>query len=182
MPAPLNNQLLQAAEQQVEAKLTPENRSDYLKIVVAGMRAAGHGGPNGLLAGLRRRQDPIADCAIGAVNLVLLMSKQSKGMMPVRAMVPAAMTLMLQALDLVDKAGIAKVDANELGRATHVFTNHLFKSLGISMPMLQNAAQRVHGVMTDPAKMEAIKRRVGASQDPRAGTPTPLPAGGTNGV
>lgn len=172
----LNNDLLQATEQKIESQLLPETRQAYMKIVVSGMRVAGHNGANGLLSGLRNRKDPIADCAIGAINLVLLMSKQSKGVMPMKAMVPAAMTLMLQALDLVEKAGIAKIGPEELSRATHVFTNHLFKALKITVPMLQSGAKHVHAIMQDPTKMELINRKVGVVKAPGASSPTMAPA------
>lgn len=178
----LNNKILAAAEQAVEAKLLPDNKQDYMKIVVSGMNVARDKGPDGILSGLARRKDPIGDCAIGAINLVFLMSKQSKGVMPMKAMVPAAMTLMLQALDLVDKAKIAKVGAPELDRATHVFMNHLYKILGITPQMLQGAASKVHGIMQDPSAMEKINLRAGVVKDPRASTPTVLPQEPTDGV
>lgn len=180
----LNNKVLEATEQKIEAGLLPEVKADYLKIVVAGMHLAAQNGPNGLLSGLKTRKDPIADCAIGAVNLVALMSHQSKGKMPIKAMWPAAMTLMLQALDLVDKAGIAKVGAAELGRATHVFTNHLFRVLKIPPAMLHTMAAKVHGVMQDPTQMEVIARRAGVVKDPRASQPPAAPqaAEKTDGV
>lgn len=177
-PPPPANKLLRDIEQRIEAGLTPENRADYLKIVVSGMRVAAHGGPAGLLSGLARRKDPVADAATGAINLVLLMSKQSQGTMPMKAMIPAAMTLMLQALDLIDKARIAKIDADSIGRATHVFTDHLFKVIGVTPQMLTNAAQKIHGITQDPAKMNVINLRTGAAKDPRA---APV-VGAANGV
>ena len=178
----LNNKILETAEQTVEAKLTPENRANYMRIVVAGMKTAMHGGAAGILGGLKQSKDPITDCAVGAINLVLLLRRQSRGTMPVKAMVPAAMTLMLQALDLADKAGIVKVGNDELVKATHIFTNHLFAAFKITAPMLQNAATNVHAITQDPTKMEAIKRRIGMSKAPNASEPTPLPAGANNGV
>lgn len=168
----LNNNILEATEREIEGQLLPDVRADYMKIVVAGMKVAGHNGANGLLSGLNRRKDPVADCAIGAINLVFMMSKTSKGTMPMKAMIPAAMTLMLHALDLVDKAGIAKVGAPELARATHVFTNHLMAVLKITMPMLQTAATHVHGIMQDPTKMELINRKAGVVRAPGTSTPT----------
>lgn len=169
---PLDNKVLEAAEQKIESALLPAVRDDYMKIVVAGMQAAAHNGPNGMLSGLKSRKDPISDCAIGAINLVVLMSHQSRGAMPMKALVPAAMTLMLHALDLVQKMGLAKIGPDELGRATRVFTNHLFTVLKISPAMLKNMATKVHGVMQDPTQMETISRRAGVVRDPRASQPT----------
>lgn len=171
----MQNSLLEKTEQGIEGKLLPDVRGDYMKIVVAGMKVAGHNGPNGLLSGLKRQQDPVGACALGAINLVLLMSKQSKGMMPRKAMIPAAYTLMLQALDMVDKGGIAKIGVAEIDHATHVFMNHLYKALGITLPMLQSGATHVHQIMQDPTKMELINRKVGLVKAPGASEPTALP-------
>jgi hypothetical protein len=129
-----------------------------------------------ILAGLKQSRNPISDSATGAINLVLLMRKQSRGTMPEKALVPAAMTLMLQALDFVDKAGIAKVGKDELVQATHIFTNHMFEAFGVTLPMLTHAANQVHAITQDPAKMELLNRRAGVVKDPRASVPTPMPA------
>lgn len=169
----LQDNVLAAAEQKIETNLTPQNRANYLKIVTAGMKVAMEKGPAGILASLRNSKDPINDCAIGAINLCLLMRKQSRGTMPVKAMVPAAMTLMLHALDFANKAGIAKVGNDELVQATHIFTNHVFKAFGITPQMLHTAATNVHSIIQDPAKMQAMKVKAGFVKHPDI-------AGGTN--
>lgn len=171
----LNNRILKAAEDKIEKGLTPQNRDNYFKIVVAGMKLALDKGPNGLLAYLHSSKDPITDSAKGAVNLCLLMRRQSRGTMPMKAMVPAATTLMLQALDFVDKTGVMKIGNNELVKATHIFTNFLFQQLHIKPEMISHAAAQVHGIMQDPAKMETINRKAGFSK-------ADAPAGGADGV
>lgn len=168
----LNNKLLQAAEAKIEAGLTPENRTDYLKIVVAGQRYALHGGLQGLLASLKGRPDPIRDCARGAVNIVGYLRMMSQGTMPVRAMVPAAMALMLQALDFADKARIVAVGRDELVRATRLFINDMTKAMGLTPDKLNQMAKLTQGVMEDPTKMEQVKLRAGLVRDPRAPQPT----------
>lgn len=157
----LQDPVLQAAENKLEAGLTPQNRQNYMKIVISGMRIALQGGDQGILAKLHDSQDPINDCAVGAVHLVVLMRKQARGTMPLQAMVPAAMTLMLKALDFADKGGLIQVDEQVLVKATHIFTNTLFKAFQISPNMLQNAAQNVHGMTQDPVRMAAIQRAAG---------------------
>lgn len=173
----MSNSILQAAEQKVESQLTPPNQADYMRIVVAGMNVLLDKGPNGILAALKQSKNPISDCAIGAINLCLLMRKQSRWTMPLRAMVPAAMTLMLQALDFADKSGIVKVGNPELVQATHIFTNQMFARLGISQQMIHTALSKVHGMTQDPGQMELINRAAGVVKDPRASTPTPLTGG-----
>lgn len=155
----LKNPLLREAEQGVEKSLTPENRENYLKILVAGMRAGLAGGPNGILAGLKREQDPIQAVANGAVNLVLYLRRLARGTMPEDAMIPAAHGLMLQALDFVDSAGIAKIGKEELGRATQILVNNLFRGFGISPEQLDQFAEQAYGVMQNPEQMAQLQQR-----------------------
>lgn len=173
----LSNPLLQQAEDKVESQLTPENRANYMKVVVAGMHVALDKGPNGLLAGLAKSDDPIADAARGAVSLVIILRKQAHGIMPLKAMVPAAMTLMLKALDFVDRSKIAPVGNPELVRATNIFTDFLFARFGITKAGLANAAQRVHAITQDPVAMQKINLKAGLLRDPAAPLPTPMPGG-----
>ena len=89
------------------------------------------------------------------------------------------MTLMLQALDFCDKAGI-KIGNDELVRATHIFTNAIFHAYKITPQMVHGAAAKVHALQQDPVAMEKMKLKAGFTKDPRAGTPTPLPDGDDN--
>ena len=178
MVAPLDNQVLQAAEQKIESQLLPANRADYLKIVVAGMKLALDKGPDGILAKLRQSKDPVNDCAKGAVNLACLLFKQSRSTMPIQALVPAAMTLMLHALDFVDKTGIMKIGTPELVEATHTFTNIMFRNLGIDANMLTKAHESALSAVKDPAYLEAMKQKAGLVKSPNASTPTLVPDGG----
>ena len=171
----LDNKILAAVEKGVEAGLAPETRENYFKIVNAGMRAGLDKGPEGLLAQLRNSKDPITDCAKGAVNLVLMMRREARGVMPVQAMIPAALTLMLQALDFADKARIVKVGKEEVDKATRFFTNYVFQSFNVTPEMMQKAGSRVRDVTRDPSQMETVYRRAGMVRDPRASTPTAMP-------
>lgn len=179
----LSNKLLQAAEAKIENDLTPQNRDDYMKIVVAGMHFLLRGGPNGVLAKLKGRSDPVHDCALGAVNLVLILKRESKGVMPLKAMVPAGMTIMLKALDFAEKIGKVKVDNDTLVRAAHIFTNTLMQRFHITAPMLSTAMQRVHGIMSDPQKMAQINMKAGVTKHPNAAPlPAAAPSGDTDGA
>ena len=171
----MNNPLLQQAEERIESQLTQENKQNYDKIVIAGMHAGLAGGPNSLLASLKKSADPISDAAKGAVGVVLVLRKQAQGVMPIKAMVPAATTLMLHALDFVDRAKIAKVDNAALVRATHIFTDTIFKALGITKEGLADAAQKVHALTQNPEAMQQINLKAGVVRHPMAPTPTPLP-------
>ena len=68
MSAMLTNNVLEAAEQKIESNLVPNNRANYMKIVVAGMKIGLAKGPDSMLAKLHNSKDPVNDCAKGAVN------------------------------------------------------------------------------------------------------------------
>jgi hypothetical protein len=174
--SPLKNNVLKAAEAKLESQIPPKQRDNFLKVVVSGMRVGLQGGDKSILAGLKQSKDPIKDCALGAVNLVTLLSKQSRGTMPVEAAITGAMALMLQALDFADKAGIAKVGNEELVQATKYFTDFIMERLGISKQMLAHAAQKVTAMTKNPEQMQKIKLAAGVEKAPGAQSPTPGPA------
>ena len=165
--AELRNPLLDQLEQRIEGNLAPEIRPDYLKIVVAGMHIML---AKGKLAAqkIASDPDPVANVAKGAVGLVLAMRHQSKGEMPIKAMVPAGTTLMLKGLDFVSNMKIAVVDNAQVVRAMRIYTNTLFKALHVSPQMVMRAAQRVHGIMQNPEQMELINQRAGITKRPGA--------------
>ncbi len=174
--AKLSNPVLQQIESQIEANLQPEVKADYDKIVVAGGHIAlAHNGA--MLTQLAKAPDPIVGAAKGAVGLMLIMRKDAKGAMPMKAAVPAAMTLFLKALDFISRSKIAPVGEAELVRGTHVFTDFLFARMGITKQGLANVAAKVHGLTQDPAAMQAIQMKAGLLKHPMAATPTPLPPG-----
>jgi hypothetical protein len=157
----LENKLLQATEASVESHLTPKNKRDYMKIVVAGLKAGLHGGPASPMAKLKESQDPIKDAAIGSVNLICLLRKQSRNTMPTNIMVPAAMTVMLHALDFVDRSGTKKIGKPELDRATHIFADIFFRNAGITPNMLKEGHDSVRKVLQNPKNVQAMKYKAG---------------------
>lgn len=177
--------VLAQVEAKVESQLLPDNKEDYLKVVTTGMRTAMAKGPEGYLGKLKESKQPVRDIAVGAVNLALLMRVHSRYTMPVKAMVPAALTLMLHGLDVANRLGLVKVDQNVVNTATHIFTEYLLRSQGLTPQMISHAAQVVHGITQDPNKMDVIARRTGVVRHPMASEPTPLPGpeeGEPNGV
>jgi hypothetical protein len=174
-PSGLSNPLLQQMETQLEAKLTPENRVDFNKIVVSGLHIALDKGADGFMGKLMHSPDPIGDCAKGAVALVLIMRMHSKGVMPMQAGIPAGVSLMLHGLDFIDHAKVVSIAEPELVRATTMFTNQLFFKLGISPQMLTSASQRVHQIVQDPDAMHKIQLKAGILKAPNAATPTMVP-------
>lgn len=171
----LSNPLLQQMEAGIEAKLTPANKADYDKIVIAGLHIALDRGPQGFMAKLHDSADPIGDAAKGSVNLMLIMKKQARGQWPEEAGIPAAYTLMLRGLDFIDHSGVVKIGAPELARAIHLFSNQLFWRIGLTPKMLQTVTERVHAIVQNPDDMQKLNLKNGLSRHPDAAIPTAVP-------
>lgn len=167
--------LLKATQQRIEAGLTPQNRADYERVVVAGMKMALSGGVDSIIAGLKDSSDPVSDCATGAVNIVLYLRQQSRDTMPPQALVPAAMTLMLNALEFANRAGIIKVGRDDLVRGTRLFTNRIMQAFKVDSKRLAAMGQAVDRIASDPAQMDLLARRAGIVRDPRASIPVTPP-------
>jgi len=169
-PPAMKNDLLRQAEANMEAKIgNGPAREDYMKVVVAGMKAALAGGPQSIIGGLANNPDPVKACAVGAVSLVLHLRGISQGTMPERAMIPGAFTLMLQALDFAEQAGILKVGNAELDRATHIFANAIFQAFGISTAMLNKMGGAAGRVMEDPSMGPQIRQQLEAAGGQQGG-------------
>lgn len=174
-PSSLENPLLQQMQNAIEAKLTPENLDDYNKVVVAGLHLALDNGANSFMAKLHNSRDPIGDCAKGAVALMLIMRKETRGTLPLEAGIPAGVTLMLHGLDFIERGQIMKIAEPELVRAMSQFANQLFWKLGITPTMIQTASDRVHQIVQDPDAMAKINLKAGLTKHPDAAEPTMVP-------
>lgn len=176
------NTLLKRTESEVERSLAPKIREGYLKIVVSGMKVALNGGDKSPFAKMvATTKDPIRDSVNGAIGLVMHMRSAAKGVMPLGAMIPAAMTLMFQALDLVEKAGLVKIGKPELAAATKMFMPTMFKQFGITKDQLVNAVGKANALVKDPAHLEAMQ--IAGGLKPAPGVRDVRAAiGGGNGV
>tara|TARA_R110000868_G_C10878651_1_gene762771 strand:- start:184 stop:702 length:519 start_codon:yes stop_codon:yes gene_type:complete len=158
MSIALQNNLLKATEQKLEAGLTVANRKAYNKIVVAGMKIALDKGGEGMLAQLAKSQSPLEDAVHGAIGLCVLMRKQSRNTMPVQSMVPAGMTLLIHALDFLDKSGVMKIGQPEIVKATKMYANKILAAFGVDKKMIYTAAERLDKVASDPVNMEKMNQ------------------------
>lgn len=172
--ATIGDPILRQAELKIENQILPKYKQAYMKVVVVGLKLA-MGNNGALMSSIQHSKDPIIDCARGAVNLTLIMFKESRNTMPPQALVPAAMTLMLKALDFCDKSGVAKIGTPELDRATTEFYNFLLHRWNLTPQKMRVLAEHVHRVMADPEQVELLARKAGVTRDPRTLT---IPQGG----
>ena len=171
MTSSLKNKILKGAQEAVERNLTTLNRKNYDKIVDWGLEVGLQQGKDGILASVRESKDPIRDCALGAVNLVQVLRVQGQGTMPEQAFAPGAFVLMLYALDFAANIRVVKVDMPAFTRATHIYTNQVFKMFGVKPQKLVDMANQTYDVMDHPGKFELVQRHAGTVRDPMASVP-----------
>lgn len=170
-----SDQLLNDAEAKLESQIAPNIREAYLKVVNAGLQIATHGGPNSILAQIKNSRNVIHDCAMGAIGLVLQVSKASRGTMPPKAGIPASYTLMLKGLDTAEKAGMIHVTPDLLVQATAIWHRAILPVFGVPTKTAAGLIVKAHKVMQDPTSVEKMNRRAGVTKDPNASTPTTIP-------
>jgi hypothetical protein len=167
------NPLLQQVENQIVQNLDQRWRTSYFQIVNFAMKVGMHGGRQSPVAGLKQSRDPIADAANGAIALVLTLRREANGNMPVQAMIPAATTLMLKALEFVEVTRHIPIDENQLVRAAHIYSDTMLRVFHVDKRFLAHYGQQLHGLTQDPAAMELINRKAGFVRHPDASEPTP---------
>jgi hypothetical protein len=157
------NQMLQQAEEGIQAKV-PQNLQDGLaRVVHAGLTIM----YSEKLAAQRNARiasstDPVKDAGEGAARMMVNLYQQSGKKMPTDLIVPGAMILAFEYLDLVAKAGKADITPDLIARATQSVADAVLPVLGITKDKL--------------AKIMAAQEGQGAAPEP--GQPgTPAPAG-----
>lgn len=177
----LEDGLLKANEDAILAKLDPKMRRDVQRIVLAGMKVAIHGGPNGILRNLPTSKDPVRDCAIGAVNLAFMMVK-SQNPTPssdvLAATAYASYLLMFQALDVAAKMKKVEITPEVITQATKVATDRVLANMGLTPAKMNMIVSKVGAVTKNPEQMKTINNRIDTELSPRGPAPVARPATG----
>lgn len=148
----LKNQLLQQAQAKVEAGV--KNRDAYDKLVSAGTKIIYDKTIFAKLSeGIAQSKSPVEDVAKGLVAVLNIMVRQARGTAPQDALAQAGMSLLIDALDFMEQAGLVTVDKKVLGEATQAFIEALLPTLGLNPQQLQSALSSVQQTMADPQKM-----------------------------
>lgn len=94
-----------------------------------------------LIKGVEDSENPIETVADGMIGILGILFNQSRRTMPVDTMVSAGMALLIDALDFMEQAGIAKIGNAELAQATKFYINSLLPKLGVTPDQLGQALQ-----------------------------------------
>ena len=152
----LKNPLLKQAQTKIESGV--QDRDAYNRIVQAGTKVIYDKATFAELAKeIRQAQDPVTEIAEGMIGILGILYKQSRKTMPIPAMVMAGMSLLLDALDFAEQAGLVKIDKAELNKATTHYLNSLLPKFGLTPEKIDATLGQLGGTIKDPAKMAQIQ-------------------------
>lgn len=171
--ASLNDPVLKQIEQGIEDSIPPEMKDAYLSIVVAGMQIMFSKETSDLLEKtLAMPGDPVTNIAQGVPKLLILVYNESRkgipdgqdGGMDVRMAVPAAITLLCQALDYWEATKGGEVTPELAAQATKETMKATLKAFGITEDQINKTIQ---------AGQQAAAQG-GQAARPPAGAPQPM--------
>ena len=152
----LKNPLLKQAQTKIESGV--QDRDAYNRIVQAGTKVIYDKATfTELSKEIRQAQDPVTEIAEGMIGILGILYKQSRKTMPIPAMVMAGMSLLLDALDFAEQAGLVKIDKAELNKATTHYLNSLLPKFGLTPDKIDATLGQLGGTIKDPAKMAQIQ-------------------------
>jgi len=153
---PILEQMIQA----IEAKLDPQMKDDYQRIVVAGMHfmfdPRTHKYFTQALEAAKKDSRLSAHVIEGIAKLIGIIANESKGQMNVAASFPAAITLMCKALEYIEAQTGAKISKESLAQLVHALIVRLMKLFKIDQNKLAQGldyakANQGKGVPGQPA-------------------------------
>ena len=127
------NPLLLKTEQASRAKVAPDQKTAYDKIVAAGVKLMFSEKMHAmLLEQLRQPGDPATVAGQGVAKLLAIMMNQAKGTFPMKAGIPAATALLCEALDMLEQLGKIKVTNDTLSDAMQALGSNLLQLIGVT--------------------------------------------------
>lgn len=159
----LKNELLQQALASVQESV--QDKEMFERLVKAGTKVIYSKGTfQSLAQHLKKSEDPVSDVARGMVGVLNIMVHRARGTIPQAALLQAGTALLLDALDFLEQAGMVKVDAETLGRATEEFVEAMLPTVGLSHEKMDQVLGQIKGVMADPQKMAAYEKSLGGAK------------------
>lgn len=127
------NQMLEQAEQGIQSKIPAAQQDAFSRIVHAGLTIM----YSPQLAQQRNQRmasvtDPVKDAATGAERMMSNLYQQSGKKMPPALIVPAALVLAYEWLDLLAKAGKAQITPDLIAQATQAVSQQVLALMGLT--------------------------------------------------
>lgn len=147
---------LEKMAKDVEAKVPPQYQREFMALMVAGMKVCWSASTHHLmtksLAGIKGPQDVPQVVSQGIVKLMRLVLKESKQQKPMPMMPTAALVLMFQALQYVEKRMGIPISKAIIDQTAQLVTKGAFQLYGINQQNIQQAIQA--GAQQQPQPMK----------------------------
>jgi hypothetical protein len=166
------NPLLVKTEQAVRAKLKPDQAKAFQKIVTAGLRILDSEQTHQMIAGqLKQQAEPTEIAGSGVAKLMGVMINQSKGTMPMKAGIPAATVLLLEALDRLEELGKIEITNDTLAAAMQSMSSALMQLFGVTPDKLSAMMKAKQGGQPQPEAPPEQAPAAPAGPQPLIGAP-----------
>lgn len=176
MAAQSKNPLLVQIEQAITAKVAPEMRNAFNKIVLAGMKLMYAPQTEKMLRQQINSGEPPQAAGQGAAKVVGLLLAKSKGTAPFKAMIPAGIMLTCEALDFMEKAGKAQLTPELVSQAVQEFGSAVLQVIGVTPDKLDQVMSQVPDAKK-PQGQPAAPQAEQAPAQPAQQAQQPPPAG-----
>jgi hypothetical protein len=147
---------LKRIETELMKSIPTVRHADIDRIVLAGMAImfskGSHAKINAVMDGLK--QSPSEAVAMGIAALISIIDKETKGPLPPPALVPAALILMCQALDFLQKANKVELTDELIAETTQKMLSYMMQKMGLTpekvAQLKQQLASTQSGQQTGP--------------------------------
>lgn len=160
------NPILEQIEQQITAKVKPENKNAFDRTVLAGEKIMFDPKTHAHMEMVKNPEamkDPVTTISNGVAGLMWIMYMQSHQKMPLEVLILAGTVLMTKAFDFAERGLSVPIDNAMIAATTKKLAENLFTKLGISPEQL---AQQI-----SKGKAEIDAHQAGSSQTGQSPAP-----------
>lgn len=153
----VKNPILQKATQAIEAKVPPELRNTYQRIILAGEKVMYSPQTHQMmLKQMKSNPNPAEAAGEGIAKLFAILLKESKGTLNMKAAIPAMTVLLCEALGFMEEAGMVQVTDQLLADATREMGSAVLQVMGITPDKLRTMMAQRGGQPGAPAQPGGI--------------------------
>lgn len=143
------NPLLTKIQNGVKAKIPANLQDAFLRTTLAGRKLMFDPQSHDLLIQrLKQTPDLVVNAANGSANLVAYMYKESKKTMPAKVIAPAAMFLLCEMLDFLERSGKIQITKEVIAQATRSVAGATMHKFGVNQQTM--AAMKANGAQPAP--------------------------------
>lgn len=136
-------------------QVPPELQEAYERVVIAGMKVMFSEQTHRILLKELQREAPIAErLAYSASGAVLILFAESNQTMPPQVVIPAAVELLMQAVDFVRKSGFAKVTNKDVGDAMELTITTILEKFGGTPDKIEQMLNQFDNQAVDAAAQQ----------------------------